>query len=236
MVEGRLIVRRLLALTERGRFEVASMLVTSAALEALSDVLPDSRQWPVYLCERSVVCDVTGFDFHRGCLALVRRQDDEGNLDAVSAAARLLALEGIGNPDNVGGLFRVAAAMDVGGVVLDSACADPLYRKSIRTSMGAALRVPFVRLARWLDGLHELRARGYRLIALTPDASAHAIEELTATTGERLALLLGSEGSGLQPATLSVADDRVRIPMDSSADSLNVVVAAAIALYQLRER
>ncbi|HEY7284133.1 MAG TPA: RNA methyltransferase [Vicinamibacterales bacterium] len=211
------------------------MLVTPAALEALSDILPDSRQWPVYVCDRSVVAEVTGFDFHRGCLALGRRAADSGDLDDVSSATRIIGLEGIGNPDNIGGLFRVAGAMHVGGVVLDRTCADPLYRKAIRTSMGAALKVPFVRQQDWLLGLHQLRERGFRLIALTPDPAALTLEQVTFTAGERIALLLGSEGSGLQPVTLSFADVRVRIPMDPTADSLNVVVAAAIALYQLRE-
>jgi tRNA G18 (ribose-2'-O)-methylase SpoU len=181
-----------------------------------------------------VVSSVTGFKFHRGCLALVRRPIAGRGLHVIPDGFRLIALEGVGNPDNVGGLFRVAAAMDVAGVVLDRTCGDPLYRKVIRTSMGAALRVPFVILQDWLAGLSELRTRGYRLIALTPDPDAPPIETLKSCVQDRLVLMLGSEGHGLQAATLTLADARHRIPIDPSADSLNIVVAAAIALHELR--
>jgi len=234
VVEGRLIVRRLLPLIAAGQFELTSLLVTSTALQALSDVLPDSLPWPVYVCRRSVVRAVTGFNFHRGCLALARRPNIEMTIDRLPDSPRLIALEGVGNPDNVGGLFRVAGTLTVGGVILDRTCADPLYRKAIRTSMGATLRVPFVRVQDWLSALSQLRTRGYRLIALTPDPEAVSLETLKPTARDRLVLMLGSEGSGLQPATLALADARVRIPMDPDADSLNVVVAAAIALHALQ--
>ncbi len=225
-------MRRLLAAAADRGFEIVSMLVTSAALQGLSDVVSDSSPWPVYVCAQPIVRDVTGFNFHRGCLALVRRDSIATTLDGIPASRRLLALEGVGNPDNVGGLFRVAAALGVGGVLLDRTCADPLYRKAIRTSMGAALRVPFARLDDWALGLDALRERGYRLVALTPDPSAVPIAELA--SAQPLVLMAGAEGSGLKPATLGFADVRARIPMDPEADSLNVVVATAIALYQLR--
>ena len=118
--------------------------------------------------------------------------------------------------------------------MLDKACADPLYRKSIRTSMGAALHVPFVRLPDWQAGLRELRDRGFALIALTPESSATPIDELRAVASRPVLVIVGSEGSGLARATLGLADVRARIPMDAAADSLNVVVAAAIALHTLR--
>jgi tRNA G18 (ribose-2'-O)-methylase SpoU len=234
VVEGRLVVRRLLSVIQKRRFEIVSMLVTSAALQGLSDVLPDAMPWPVYVCDQSVMREVTGFNFHRGCLALARRHSVAATIDTVAVGLRLLALEGIGNPDNVGGLFRVAGALKVGGLVLDKTSADPLYRKSIRTSMGAALRVPFVRLPDWLAGLGELRARGFDLVALTPDPSATRIDDLRTIASRPLVLIVGSEGSGLSDATLGLAGVRARIPIDSAADSLNVVVAAAIALHTLR--
>ncbi len=210
------------------------MLVTSAALQALSDVLSDAQPWPIYMCDASLLRTVTGFNFHRGCLALVRRPARGATVAGLASVACLLALEGVGNPDNVGGLFRAAGAMSAGGILLDRTCADPLYRKAIRTSMGAALHVPFVVVRDFLAALQELRAAGFRLIALTPDPAASPIDELTTSIDERIVLLLGSEGHGLPPATLALADARVRIPMNPGADSLNVVVAGAVALYELQ--
>jgi tRNA G18 (ribose-2'-O)-methylase SpoU len=216
------------------RFELMSVLVTPAALRALSDVLSDAQPWPIYVCNASLLQTVTGFNFHRGCLALVRRPARAATLGELAKAPYLLALEGVGNPDNVGGLFRVAGALSVGGIVLDRACADPLYRKAIRTSMGAALHVPFVVARDFLTALQELRTAGCRLVALTPDPAAAPIHELTTSADERVVLLLGSEGHGLPPATLPFADTRVRIPMNPGADSLNVVVAGAVALYEVQ--
>ena len=146
---------------------------------------------------------------------------------------RLLALEGVGNPDNVGGLFRTAFAFGVEAVVLNPSTADPLYRKAIRTSMAATLRVPFVRISPWSDSLDPLRAAGFQIVALTPDPEAVDLEEYARHAAERLVLLVGSEGPGLDETSLRDADARVRIPIDPRADSLNVVVAAGIALNRL---
>ena len=224
-------MRRLL---EDGQFEPVSVLVTPTALGALSDLLTDSRPWPVYVCSQPIVRAVTGFAFHRGCLALARRAEATASCGQVAGGSRVIALEGVGNPDNIGGLFRVAAAMAADGVILDRTCADPLYRKAIRTSMGSTLRVPFLRVHDWMAGLKELRARGLRLVALSPDPSAASIHLFKPVAGERLVLMLGAEGSGLTPSTMALADARVRIPMHPRADSLNVVVAAGIALFALR--
>jgi tRNA G18 (ribose-2'-O)-methylase SpoU len=221
-------------LVNESRFELVSVLVTPAALQALSDVLSDAQPWPIYVCDAALLQTVTGFNFHRGCLALVRRPARGGTPAGFANAACILALEGVGNPDNVGGLFRVAAAMSAGGILLDRTSADPLYRKAIRTSMGAALHVPFVVAADLLAALQELRAAGWRLFALTPDRTASPIDEVTTSSDERIVLLLGSEGHGLPAATLALADARVRIPMDAGADSLNVVVAGAVALYEVQ--
>ena len=145
---------------------------------------------------------------------------------------RLLALERVGNPDNVGGLFRVALALGAGGVLLDEDSADPLYRKAIRTSMAASLRVPFTRVADWPSALDVLRGRGHLLVALTPAADAAPLDEVP--RDRPLVLLLGAEGDGLRAGTRAFADLRARIPVDALADSLNVVIAAGIALHSLR--
>jgi tRNA G18 (ribose-2'-O)-methylase SpoU len=140
----------------------------------------------------------------------------------------------VGNPDNIGGLFRSAFALGVDAVMLDPTAADPLYRKAIRTSMGATLRVPYRRAHDWPGDLAELKARGFRVVALTPAEHAVPLNELHVDQAARLVLVVGSEGPGLTPSSLAHADVAVRIPVDPRADSLNVVVAASIALHALR--
>ena len=230
VAEGRLVVRRLL---EAGTFTVRSVLVTPAALAALEDVLDPA--FPAYLCEQQTMDAIAGFNFHRGCLALGERPPRIDALGGLARARRLLALEGIGNPDNVGGLFRVAAAFGLHGVVLDRACADPLYRKAIRTSMGAALRVPFATLDDWVAGLRGLRDGGAEVVALTPDLSATPLADYATRVfpERRLVLMVGAEGPGLSPAAFASATATVRIPIAADVDSLNVVVAAGIALAAL---
>ena len=228
VAEGRLVVERLLA---DGRFAVESILVTPAAFDALAGWL-SAAPCDVLVADRQVIEGVTGFDFHRGCLALARRPAREAPLDGFHAASRLLALEGVANPDNVGGLFRVASALGADGVLLDHASGDPLYRKAIRTSMAASLRIPFTRLSDWHDSLGRLRAAGFRLVALTPASDATAIASVS--RGAKDILLLGAEAQGLSDKTMALADLRVRIPVDQTADSLNVVVAAGIAMHVLR--
>ena len=157
-------------------------------------------------------------------------------LDRLAGAQRLLALEAIGNPDNVGGLFRVAAAFDAGGVLLDPRSGDPLYRKAIRTSMGATLHVPFTTSRVWLEDLRWLQRSGAMLVALTPDPAAPALKTFAASVPaeQALVLMLGAEEPGLSAAALAAADARVRIPISPDVDSLNVVVAAGIALATLQ--
>jgi tRNA G18 (ribose-2'-O)-methylase SpoU len=142
----------------------------------------------------------------------------------------LCVLEGVGDHENLGSIFRNAAALGVDGVLLGPGCSDPLYRRAVRVSMGHVLRVPFGTVTDWPGGLHELRAEGFRVLALTPDATAVPLHEAV-RAGQRTAVLLGSEGPGLTEEALAAADERVRIPMAGDVDSLNVATAAAIALY-----
>ena len=231
--EGRLTVERLL---DERRFEIESVAVTPAAAQGLAAVLQRHPDVTVHICEPSVLEAVTGFDFHRGCLALAHRPAAALPLNAFAGAARLIALEGVANPDNVGGLFRVALALGAQGVLLDRTSADPLYRKAIRTSMAASLRVPFTRVDPWPHALDELKSQGFRVVALTPDPGAMSIHDYVVDPGSRLILALGSEGAGLRPESMGYADVRLRIPIDPRADSLNVVVAAGIALNRLLVR
>ena len=227
VVEGRLVVSRLI---DAPRFAIESIAVTPAAAGAMAPLLERAGA-TVYVCEPAILETVTGFNFHRGCLALARRPPAT-TISAFARASRLIALEGVGNPDNVGGLFRTALALGVDGVLVDPATADPLYRKAVRTSMGAVLRVAFTRVVPWPAGLDALR-EGARIIALTPDPGAVSIDDVAVEPGRRLILLLGSEGNGLSAEALRYADMRVRIPVTPHADSLNVVVAAGVALHVL---
>jgi tRNA G18 (ribose-2'-O)-methylase SpoU len=227
VAEGRLVVKRLI---EDDRFDVESILVTPAARVMLSATFSQTRA-RVFVCAPELVNSITGFNFHRGCLALARRPAVEPGVDALYGTNRLLVLEGVGNPDNVGGMFRSAFALGAAGVVLDDRSADPLYRKAIRTSMAATLRVPFAR-APLMDALPLLRANGFQLIALTPSADAVDVRDVKPSA--KIALLLGSEGGGLSREALHYADLRARIAIDAAADSLNVSVAAGIALHALR--
>jgi tRNA G18 (ribose-2'-O)-methylase SpoU len=228
IAEGRLVVQRLI---EARRFEIDSIVVTPAALNGLAGAIGDG-EWPVYVCSPAVIEALTGIDFHRGCLALARRPTAPLSPSTLAGARRLLALEGIGNPDNLGGLFRVAAAFGVGGVLLAPSCADPFYRKSIRTSVGAVLRVPFTVAERWPADLQALRETGLQVVALTPDVGGVALREFAEALDPdaRLALMLGAEGPGLTPEALRTANHMLRIPMAANVDSLNVTVAAGIAL------
>lgn len=230
VVEGRLVVERLL---EDGRFRVHSVAVTPAAAAALAGSFERRPDVVVNVCDPDLLQEITGFDFHRGCLALAWRDAPETTIEEMARATRLLALEGVGNPDNIGGLFRTALAFEAGAVLLDPRSADPLYRKAIRTSMGATLRLPFTRLANWPSGLDAFRGYGFRVVALTPDPEALPLDRLHPEANDRIILVAGAEGDGLSAELLHFADVRVRIAMNPRADSLNVVVAAGIALHAL---
>lgn len=230
VAEGRLVVERLL---EDARFDVHSVAATHEAVSALTAVLGRRPGTDVYECDAAALRQVTGFAFHRGCLALAYRPRQALNLADVLSATRMLALEGVTDPDNVGGLFRAALAFGVDAVILDGSTADPFYRKAIRTSMAATLRVPFVRVTAWLEGLDALRAAGLRIVALTPHPDAVPLGEYAARRRDRQVIVAGSEGFGMSEVSLARADVRVRIPVEPRADSLNVVTAAAIALYTL---
>jgi tRNA G18 (ribose-2'-O)-methylase SpoU len=228
VAEGRLVVERLLA---HGGYAIHSVLVTPAGHAAIARFLTPGVE--VFVATQAVVNGVTGFNFHRGCLALGRRPIDVP-LSRFADVERLVVLEGVGNPDNIGGIFRSAAALGAGGIVLDPSSGDPWYRKSIRTSMGAVLRLPFTRATDWPRALGSLRGMGFEVAALTPSGEL-TLDELRARlgAGARLALVAGAEGPGLTPAALAEARTTVRIPVDPRSDSLNVAVAVAIALAEV---
>ena len=235
------------AVERRGGFFVAEGMLAVEALVAspyrVRTVLADDR-WadraravvggraPVVVRPAAEVAAIAGFPFHRGVLASAERgapADPAGLL----AGARLVAVtEGLGDHENLGALFRNAAAFGVDAVLLDPTTADPLYRRSVRVSLGHVLRVPFARLPALPGGLDVVRAAGLEVVALTPAADAPPLDTLP-RDGRRRALLVGAEGPGLAPATVAAADRRARIPLAPGVDSLNVATAAAIAFHFL---
>jgi tRNA G18 (ribose-2'-O)-methylase SpoU len=234
VAEGRHIARRII---EDDRYRVQSLFVNDAALNGLESVLgrldPDV---PVFAGAPDVLAAVSGYEVHRGCLALVHRPPPLAMDVLAKSVTTLLVLEGVSNPDNVGGIFRNAAAFGAGGVVLSPTCCDPLYRKAIRTSMGAALRVPFARVDRedWPGVLMRLKDAGFTTVALTPREPSETLELFAARPrAGRTALIVGTEGAGLTEDVEEAADFRVRIPISGEVDSLNVAVAVAIALREL---
>jgi tRNA G18 (ribose-2'-O)-methylase SpoU len=232
VAEGRLIVQRLI---EDGRHRVRSLLLSHTAHQAMLPVLAKVPTGvPIYVCAADQLRAITGFDLHRGCLALVERPAPVLPEELLETARTIVVLEAVANPDNVGSVFRNGAALGTDAVVLSSACSDPLYRKAIRTSMGATLRVPFARVERLLPVLGAMRAKGFMLVALTPGEPSETIDEFASRRRpERLALLVGTEGDGLSDQVRASADCRVRVPIHAGVDSLNLAVATGIALSRL---
>ncbi len=228
VAEGRLVVGRLL----QGGHAVESILLNDASFRALqaplSRVPPDV---PIYVCDTHDFTAFTGFNLHRGCLALAQRPTEPPLADVIGGADLILALEAVSDADNVGSAFRNAAAFGA-SVVLSEACCDPLYRKAIRTSMGSVLRVPYARAGDWPNDLRALKREGFTIVALTPRHDAIELHRCARRPAhERIAVLVGSEGPGLSEEAEAIADMRVRIPIRDDVDSLNVATAAAIALH-----
>jgi tRNA G18 (ribose-2'-O)-methylase SpoU len=227
VAEGRQAVVRLVA---SGRHRVRSVLVTPTAFDGIAPRL--AADVPVLVAPPAVLRDVVGFGFHRGCLALGERGDPP-TPDSLLACTPpvIVVLEAVADPENVGGVFRNARALGAGAVLLAPGCADPLYRKAIRVSVGAVFELPFAPLGDWPGDVARLHAAGYVVVALTPDPDA--VDLAAFSPPPRVALVLGGERAGLAPATLAAADVRVRIAMAAGGDSLNVATAAAIVLHRL---
>ena len=257
MAEGEKVIRRAVA----AGYGVRSMLVTPDRMAELADVA-QACGGPVYVISHEVAERVTGYRVHRGALAAMNRRalpsvadvlagrgHDAAAPDAASAAqhrlarapgwpGRIVVLEDLVDHGNVGGVFRCAAALGVDAVILSPRCADPLYRRAIKVSMGSVFAIPYARMTDWRGGLAEIRAAGFAVLALTPDQSAVPLDDVP--MAGRVALLLGTEGDGLSSRWLGEADQAVCIPMSAGAmalgvDSLNVVAAAAIACHGLAE-
>lgn len=230
IAEGVVVVERLLA----SAYPVRALLGVPRRLDELAGSL-DGVDVPCYAAEADVMTRIVGFHLNRGVLAVAGRAPEPPLQRLVAGARRLAVLEGIGDHENLGALFRNAAALGMDGVLLGPGCSDPLYRRSVRVSMGHVLRVPFASVRSWTGELKLLRDNGFRIVALTPCRTAVPLRDAALQHG-RVAVLLGSEGPGLTDEAIAAADTVVRIPMAHGVDSLNVATAAAIAFHAMDAR
>ncbi len=226
MAESHQVIERALA----AGYPVRSVLTTERWLEAVERLtLPAGT--PVFVGDEATINAITGYRVHRGALAAMSRLPLPSVDEVVVGARRLVILEGIVDHTNVGAIFRSAAGLGFDAVLVDPTCADPLYRRSVRVSMGAVFSVPWTRVNPWPDGLARLKAAGWTIAALTPGPDSISVDELRADSHARLALILGTEGAGISAEAQALTDQRVRIPMAAGVDSLNVAAAAAVAFY-----
>jgi len=231
VAEGRLVVRRLLADTV---LSTQSVMVTEVAMESLADVLLTRDGLPVYVVPQAVMNEITGFNIHRGCLAIGERPPQRSLVDLTATTRRLVAMERVGNADNVGAIFRNAVAFGADGVLIGPSCSDPLYRKAIRTSMAATLTMPFTDAQPWPGVLRDLHTEGWTVIAMTPSSAALPLADVAdIVRGQRTVVVVGHEGEGLSSDSLAASSYQARIPMAAGVDSVNVATAVAIALYEL---
>ena len=228
VAEGAHALTRLLASGRR----VRSVLVDRIRLEALGDGLA-GLDAPVLVADQPTLRAVAGFPVHRGVLAAADRWPLPAADDLLAGARRIAVLEDINDHENLGVIFRNAGSLGFEAVLLSPRCCDPLYRRSVRVSMGHVLGVPWTRLEPWPEALEAIAAAGFTLAALTPAPDAEPLRQWCPPAAERVAVLLGAEGPGLSPAALSVAHRRLTIPMRRADDSLNVGSAAAVAFYVL---
>jgi tRNA G18 (ribose-2'-O)-methylase SpoU len=237
LAEGRTVVERAI---DAG-FGIRSMLVSEgreATVPAGAGAVP-AYSGPVYRVSPEVARRIAGFDIHRGVIAVVDRPPEYSLAGVAAGARRLLVVEGVTDTENLGSLFRSAAALGADGVVVDATSADPLYRRVVRVSMGASFLLPWARAA---AGAWPPALPGWTTVALTPagEVDLGEVDRGTAVAplaaSNQLAVLVGAEGRGLAAATLAAATHRARIPMAAGLDSLNVAVAAAVALWALRRR
>lgn len=214
----------------RAGYPLRSVLL--ADNRAVPDGLPDA---PVYRASYEVLEAVTGFHVHRGALASFGRRPLPTAAEVLERATRVVVLEEVNNHTNLGAIFRTAAGLGMDAVLLSPTCCDPLYRRAVRVSMGEVFALPYAYLD-WPAGMDELRAHGFRVLALTPAADATPLDAVRLGPDECAALLLGAEGPGLTPTALAASDLRVRIPMAHGVDSLNVANAAAVACWVVGRR
>ncbi len=234
IAEGVLVAQRMLA----SRFTPHALLGTQRRLVELAELAglavgSAAQSIPYYRASAEVMAEVVGFHLNRGVLAAARRPGELSVPEVLADARTVAVLEGVNDHENLGSIFRNAAGLGVDAVIFGAGCADPLYRRAVRVSMGHALLVPFAKAESWPSDLNMLRASGFRLLAMTPDRQAASLARAMAgLVDERVAILVGAEGPGLTETVMRASDIRVRIPMTRGTDSLNVATAAALAFYE----
>ncbi|MET7655700.1 MULTISPECIES: RNA methyltransferase [unclassified Streptomyces] len=245
IAEGEKVIRR----AKDAGYEMRSMLLSAKWVDVMRDVI-DELPAPVYAVSPELAERVTGYHVHRGALASMQRKplpDTAGLLVTArrgvvrgdrqdGAGERVAIFEGFVDHANLGAAFRSAAALGIKAILLSPDCADPLYRRAIKVSMGAVFSVPYARFDAWPAGLDVVRDAGYDILAMTPDEKATPLDKLDPERFDRCAIMLGSEGHGLSTYALRAADEWVRIPMSAGIDSLNVAAASAVAFYATRPR
>ncbi|WP_153451177.1 TrmH family RNA methyltransferase [Streptomyces smaragdinus] len=229
IAEGEKVIRRALA----AGYTMRSMLLEPKWLDQMHDVI-DAAPAPAYLVTAEQAEQITGYHVHRGALASMRRKPLPPPADLLASAHRVAIMEAVNDHTNIGAIFRSAAALGMDAVLLSPDCADPLYRRSVKVSMGAVFTVPYARLDHWPSDLTTVREAGFTVYALTPAQGAISIDEAALHTRDKAALLVGAEGAGLTRRAMAAADRLIRIPMAHDVDSLNVGAAAAVAFYAAR--
>ena len=231
IAEGEKVIRR----ARQSGYRMRSMLLSSKWIDVMRDVI-DEVPAPVYAVAPELAEQVTGYHVHRGAIASMQRKPLPEVDDLLLTGRRIAVLEGLTDHANIGAVYRSAAALGVDALLLSPDCADPLYRRAVKVSMGAVFTVPYAVLESWPQDLEKVRRAGYDILALTPHHDAVPLAEVSEERLRRCAVMLGSEGHGLSPEALRAADEWVRIPMSHGIDSLNIAAAAAISFYALAEQ
>jgi tRNA G18 (ribose-2'-O)-methylase SpoU len=232
IAESSRVLRRALAAGHQPR----SFFLAEKWLDDLQDVLSTYPDVPAFIGSAALLEEITGFHLHRGALAAMQRPAPVPLHELLAGARRVAVLEDIVDHTNVGAIFRSAAALDIDAVLISPRCGDPLYRRSVRVSMGTVFQVPWARLESWPQDLTLLQGEGFTVAALELTPDAVDVDELAARNPDRLALVLGTEGAGMSAETLAAVDLAVKIPMRPGVDSLNVAAASAVAFWELRPR
>ena len=226
IAEGDIVVERAL----RAGYQLRSVLIDATRTVPLPAEVPDV---PVFAAGPDLVLKITGMGVHRGCIASFDRRNVPGPAEVLARATRVVVLENLTNPTNLGIIARSAVALGADALILDPSCCDPLYRRASRVAMGEVFGLPYAYTGRFPDGLDVVTDAGFSLLALTPDPTAESIDDVRFGLDEKVALVLGAEGPGLTEATMERVGRRVRIPIHGGVDSLNVAAAAAIACHTL---
>jgi len=215
-----------------------SMLMERKDIDgSAKEILERCPELPVYTADEELLCNLTGYHLTRGVLCAMRRPALPAVEEICRSAKRIVILENVQNPTNVGAIFRSAAALGMDAVLLTPGCSNPLYRRSARVSMGTVFQIPWTFTASWPEeGMRQLQELGFRTAAMALSDNSVSIDDPRLLAEEKLAVLMGSEGDGLTEATIASCDYSVKIPMYHGVDSLNVAAASAVAFWQLRSK